>query len=269
MRAIRIAQATAGNRPAIVAATIAALLVALFWGVPPDPAGAQGTPLSDDDSVSSVTVDGTDAYQTSTIRQWGIGVSSTTTQVTIVVTPTDSDATVTYTSSDANTSTDGHQHNVNTGSNTSSGFTVTAENGTDSTTLCSVRGQSIDFRLWLGGCWQHRGLFGAGNDCRIGLWSDGTTIWVSDHDDDKLYAYTLSSGERDAGKDFNTLDAAFNRNPRGIWSDGDTMWVADRTRRQAVRLPDVGPSPPSGQGLQHPHRRRQQRVLEACGRTAK
>ena len=71
MRAIRIAQATAGNRPAIVAATIAALILALFWGVPPDPAGAQGTPLSDDDSVSSVTVDGSDAYQTSDFRSGG------------------------------------------------------------------------------------------------------------------------------------------------------------------------------------------------------
>ena len=26
------------------------------------------------------------------------------------------------------------------------------------------------------------------NDHAKGLWSDGTTIWVSDHSDDKLYA---------------------------------------------------------------------------------
>ena len=262
MRAIRIAQATAGNRPAIVAAIIAALLVALFWGVPPDPAGAQGTPLSDDDSVSSVTVDGTDAYQ---IRdhQWGIGVSSTTTQVTIVVTPTDIDATVTYTSSDANTSTDGHQSNINTGPNTIA-FTVTAENGTDSASYAVMVGRaSTSVFGWntIGSIWS---LYGAGNESAVGIWSDGTTIWVSDFLDRKLYAYTLASGERDDAKDFNTLDPAGNDNPRGIWSDGDTMWVADRTAttsctptgcrtgpafRQRTSTPSAPPATADPQGL--------------------
>ena len=31
----------------------------------------------------------------------------------------------------------------------------------------------------------------------------------------------------DPSKDFDTLDAAGNDDPRGIWSDGVTMWVAD------------------------------------------
>ena len=37
-----------------------------------------------------------------------------------------------------------------------------------------------------------------------GLWSDGTTMWVADWFDDKLYAYNLSTKERDPGKDFDT-----------------------------------------------------------------
>ena len=67
----------------------------------------------------------------------------------------------------------------------------------------------------------------AGNDSPEGIWSDGTTMWVADYSDDKIYAYNLSTKARDSAKDFNTLDDAGNDNPRGIWSDDTTMWVAD------------------------------------------
>ena len=67
----------------------------------------------------------------------------------------------------------------------------------------------------------------AGNDSPEGIWSDGTTMWVADYSDDKIYAYNLSTKARDSDKDFNTLDDAGNDNPRGIWSDDTTMWVAD------------------------------------------
>ena len=65
-----------------------------------------------------------------------------------------------------------------------------------------------------------------------GVWSDGTTIWVADEHDDRLYAYTLDGGARDTAKEFGLHEDSGNRfednaNPRGIWSDGDTMWVAD------------------------------------------
>ena len=102
----------------------------------------------------------------------------------------------------------------------------------------------------------------------MGIWSDGTTMWVADANDRRIYAYktasyfrdagkefgslsargiwsdgatlwTAQSGElrayklttkaRDSGRDFNTLRAAGNTNPVGIWSDGTTMWVADRS----------------------------------------
>ena len=70
-------------------------------------------------------------------------------------------------------------------------------------------------------------LSGAGNSRPTGIWSDGTTMWVADFDDDKIYAYNLSTKARDSSKDFNTLSAAGNTDPVGIWSDGTTMWVAD------------------------------------------
>ena len=65
------------------------------------------------------------------------------------------------------------------------------------------------------------------NDHPSGMWSNGTTMWVADSSDDKLYAYELETRYRDSDKDFNTLDPAGNESPQGIWSDTATMWVAD------------------------------------------
>ena len=70
-------------------------------------------------------------------------------------------------------------------------------------------------------------LSAAGNENPGGMWSHGNTMWVADLTDAKIYAYVLSSKERDGGKDFDTLRDAGNGLPRGIWSDGKTMWVAD------------------------------------------
>ena len=72
-------------------------------------------------------------------------------------------------------------------------------------------------------------LSAGGNGDPAGIWSDGTTMWVADNRDDKIYAYNLSTKARDSGKDFNTLKAAGNVSPNGIWSDGTTMWIDDAT----------------------------------------
>ena len=58
-----------------------------------------------------------------------------------------------------------------------------------------------------------------------GIWTDGTTMWVADNADDKVYAYKMSDGSRDATKDYDNLSHIAI--PRGIWSDGTTMWIAD------------------------------------------
>ena len=60
-----------------------------------------------------------------------------------------------------------------------------------------------------------------------GMWSNATTMWVADSDDNKIYAYHLGSRARKPGSDINGLGRAGNTNPTGIWSDGVTMWVAD------------------------------------------
>ena len=73
------------------------------------------------------------------------------------------------------------------------------------------------------------GLITAENQGPSGIWGNGATFWVSDVEDDKLYAYN-ADGTRDASQDFNTLAAANNdTNPGGIWSNGVTMWVADNS----------------------------------------
>ena len=67
-------------------------------------------------------------------------------------------------------------------------------------------------------------LDAAGNNLPQGLWSDGVTIsipsWmplettiprVSDWEDDKLYAYTLSTKARDPDKDFNHVGGGLHR----------------------------------------------------------
>ena len=80
------------------------------------------------------------------------------------------------------------------------------------------------------------------------IWSDGTTLWAADFAPeprtDKLYAFSLSKRTRDATKDFNTLEAAGNNQPRGLWSDGITMWVADAKddKIYAYRLSTQEPS---------------------------
>ena len=67
----------------------------------------------------------------------------------------------------------------------------------------------------------------AGNSGPWGMWSDRATVWVSDEDGGKIYAYNMNSMARDSDNDFDTLDDADNNRPTGIWSDGATMWVAD------------------------------------------
>ena len=63
-----------------------------------------------------------------------------------------------------------------------------------------------------------------------GIWSNGTTMWVADSGGrEEVWAYRLSSGSRNAARDYETLYAAGNRSPRSIWSDGETTWITDRT----------------------------------------
>ena len=68
-----------------------------------------------------------------------------------------------------------------------------------------------------------------------GMWSDGATIWVANdgtNAGNKLFAYKLSDGSRDSGKDIAADISGGNLGMLGICSDGTTMWVADSDRHK-------------------------------------
>ena len=96
----------------------------------------------------------------------------------------------------------------------------------------------------------------ATNDDPHGIWSDGVTIWVSNHDPKRLFAYRLPAPEGPAAEDAepqtlervrdeefpNTiLSRASNNSPRGIWSDGEVMYVADESddKVYSYNMPDA------------------------------
>ena len=76
-----------------------------------------------------------------------------------------------------------------------------------------------------------RTLFDWGNAYSRGLWSDGYTIWVVNHWQDKAFAYDLMTGERQAHREFSwpyrqiSVDSP-GTYPAGLWSDGETIYVA-------------------------------------------
>ena len=91
-----------------------------------------------------------------------------------------------------------------------------------------------------------------------GIWSDGFTIWVSDHGAKPLIAYRLptlpddeqapdeNDGELERVRDegfgaSRELTKASNNSPRGIWPDGDVMYVADETddKVYTYNMPDA------------------------------
>ena len=173
-------------------------------------------------SVDGESVAGFDAETAS----YEFGVDNTVTQVTISGVPRDSEAAVTYSGTDADDVTDGHQVDLVVGANSVT-VTVTdsAGEGTRDYTVNVNRGSDEPFG-WRAGD-DIDTLKAAGNTHDRGMWSDGTTMWVGDDDSNKLFAYTLATGQRNPDEDFDTLDSAGNGSIRGLWSDGTTMWVVD------------------------------------------
>ena len=87
-----------------------------------------------------------------------------------------------------------------------------------------------------------------------GIWSDGVTLWVSDHGAKRLFAYRLpvppdaaeahqdgQALERVLNEEFTRLSRASNNSPHGIWSDREVMYVADESddRVYTYNMPDA------------------------------
>ena len=77
----------------------------------------------------------------------------------------------------------------------------------------------------------------------LGIWSDGTTMWVVSPSE--IFAYKMSDKSRDPSKDFDTLYDAGNTGAVGIWSNGTTMWVVDTHDRKiyAYKMSDKSRDP--------------------------
>ena len=72
-----------------------------------------------------------------------------------------------------------------------------------------------------------------------GIWSNGTTLWVTQYLSTQLYAYTLATGARDASKEF-TLHAS-NDSPRGHVVGRHDPVGDGRLQDPGVRLHPGGP----------------------------
>ena len=190
------------------------------------PASGTVAAVSTDATLSTLTVSPKDIIGFAADRtSYEVGVASTVTQATITATKSHSAATVAYSTTDAETSA-GHQVNLSAGRNEVT-ITVTAEDTTTTGTYTVSINRGVTDAFGWKASDDFGGLITAENNLPLGMWSDGTTMWVTDLHDDKLYAYNLGTKARDASKDFDTLHAASNDHPYDTWSDGTTMWVAD------------------------------------------
>ena len=184
-------------------------------------------PPSDDATLSALTVSpkdiiGFDADRTA----YEVGVASTLSQATVLATPNETNATVDYSGTDADDMTDGHQVDLVAGWNTVN-ITVTAEDGVTRSETYRVRiNRGVDTTFGWKADDDLDGLIAAGHEEAAGIWSNGTTIWVTDPGNKRLTAYNRD-GTRNSSEDFNALAEGQNAQPAGIWSNGTTMWVAD------------------------------------------
>ena len=82
-----------------------------------------------------------------------------------------------------------------------------------------------------------------------GLWSNGTTMFVTDSEDDKVYAYKLSDQTGDSDKEI-ALDSD-NADPEGLWFDGRVLWVVDDAddKVYVYDLPGAQPDNTAAEGV--------------------
>ena len=181
-------------------------------------------------SLSSLTVnDGTNnvgllpGFNLKDVVYW-TSVANDVNVVTVSATASGANATLEYVNEDAD-SASGHQVDVAEGT-TPIGILVTAPDGAALIHRVYVERDSSRFGGWTPTKDIH-GLVADGIAYPTGIWSDGTTMWVVDERDFKLYAYTLATGARNEDREFD-LDPA-NDYPHGLWSDGTTIWVGSRS----------------------------------------
>ena len=99
-------------------------------------------------------------------------------------------------------------------------------------------------------------LDAAGNDDGQGIWSDGTTMWAVNHEDDKVYAYKMSDKSRDSVRDLARIHRrrASGQCPeaaRGCSCESGIMVLKQQSRPQNKEHPIDATTQPS---RSHPNR---------------
>ena len=181
------------------------------------------TTLSDNADLSALSIANSDLVVfNSAVTEYTANVANAVATTTVTAVSVDSHATVSFDPADADAGTEGHQVSLAEGANSVT-IAVEATDGTTKTyTITINRASNADFG------WSALSDFkelAADNGNPRGIWSDGTTMWVSDVSH-RLVAYDLATGTRQANRDINTGNAG-NNYPTGLWSDGTTIWVSD------------------------------------------
>ena len=172
-----------------------------------------------------------------TVVNYRTSVSDNVNRITISATPSENTATVSYLDAngealvDADSNIAGFQVDVAVGT-TPIQILVTAQDG-----AALIHSVGVERDSGLSGGWTPTkdlyDLDPLANQYPKGIWSNGTTMWVTntgEHGRSTVFAYTLATSARDADKDI-TLHTD-NGNPQGIWANTTTIWVSDSVDRK-------------------------------------
>ena len=189
-----------------------------------------------DPTLTSLTVSPVDinGFQPDRLA-YAVGMANSVSRATVTAVPSHSGASLSYSQNDDDTNAAGHQVNLSAGLNT---VTITVTDGSVSRDYRVNIGRGVTAEYGWKAQSDLNTLVAEGNLSPRGIWSDETTLWVSDDGAGKLMAYNLQTMARDSQKDIG-LDAD-NRNPRGLWSDGATIWVADSAQAKLFGYPLQG-----------------------------
>ena len=184
---------------------------------------ANDAPLSDDATLSALTLSGVDigTFDSGTMA-YAADVENAVDRSTVTAMSNDAAAAVVI--SDAQGSTAGTTRTTQLAEGANEvGVVVTAEDGVAkrsyAVTVTRAAGESAAWGERLA----DKDIDLAAADRPRGLWADGETLWTGDWDNGEVLAYSLEDGTRLPAKDF-ALGAYL---ASALTSDGETLWAAD------------------------------------------
>ena len=189
----------------------------------------RAAPVPDGTELDSLTLsDGDIDFDTAKTR-YATTVADSVDSVTVTA-DADATSTVAISPEDADADAGGHQVDLAHGTNT---IAVTVTSDTSMTRTYTIRVHRVSSSSFSRDSSKEVSLAQPYPSAKLWtLWSDGTTIWVTDRREEwhvpeplKIFAYDLATGDRKPGSDI-PLNR-HNVRPNGLWSDGSTLWVAD------------------------------------------